>query len=704
MFILIAGIMAGTVVSSASVNVNVTIQSHGIIVRSIDRKGAITWASTTSLPGPRAQHASVTYNGRIYVLGGWESAGDNTVYYCNVNPDGTIDSWHSTTFLPERRSETVAVAYDGYIYLLGGQGPQPPYRIERDTVWYAPINPDGTLGNWGTTTSLPESQSGHGAFVWNGRIYVVGGWTGFSFRRETYFAEVHPDGTLGSWVATSLLPEARGHTIAAVVHNGYAYALGGQGPDLTYKADVWYAKINQDGTLGPWVTTESMPMGLHGHGVAIVDNEIYVIGGGTHAAARAEVYRASINPDGTLGDWGRDTDLALPIGIEPRAHLVQTPMWNNRIYVIGGDDETGTVTNTVYYTQTTGPQDLDPWKYCPYVYMGYGYGFPWDTTPDLPVNVLYTGTYFWGDLRVIQYWFHWNVDYKWWPSGFLKSAIDYTKGEGWVNPLRQPEKQHDWEPIIVIVDDEGSLDSVLWRWHYNWFKYSPGVFSPTYQGTHIKLWWSVASHTPLNKYLAVDVPILLQIASLLKTPNQFKTVIGQYGDLAKPPLYSLSELGVTYPCEMEEWDEDLALSMGFSISDLRYVNNPTFAYAELTNLGRLLRVVTESPIDILVTAPDGLRVGYDWVTQGVINEIEGATYSGPGTEPQTITIPSPLLGTYKIDVVGTDYGVYAITILSLTEDSLVTGIETYGGETVKGPFMPILLLLLMESRLPVRIR
>ena len=341
------------------------------------------------------------------------------------------------------------------------------------------------------------------------------------------------------------------------------------------------------------------------------------------------------------------------------------------------------------------PEALDPWEYCPYVYLDYGYGFPWDTTPDLPVNVLHTGTYFWGDLRVIQYWFHWNVDYKWWPLGFLKSAIDYTKGEDWVSPLRQPETiggvgWDDWEPVIVVVDDEGSIDYVLWRWHHNWLKFDLTIsgaelFHPTYEETHIKLWWAIGCHTPLTKYFAIDIPILLKIASLLKTPVQFNPVIGQEGDLTKPPLYELYEQGTTYPCGMQQWDEDLALNLGFDPSDLKYVNNPTIAYSELVPPWTpILKIIANSPVNILVTAPNGLRIGYDSVTQTIVNEIEGATYSGPGTEPQVVDIPSPLPGVYNIDIVGTDSGVYTIVIWSLTEDGLVAGIETHGGETVEG--------------------
>ena len=68
------------------------------------------------------------------------------------------------------------------------------------------------------------------------------------------------------------------------------------------------------------------------------------------------MYRASINSDGSIGGWIRDTDLALPVGIEPRAHLIQTPEYNDRIYVIGGTNGTWAPTNTVFFSHLTNNQ------------------------------------------------------------------------------------------------------------------------------------------------------------------------------------------------------------------------------------------------------------------------------------------------------------------------------------------------------------
>jgi len=99
-----------------------------------------------------------------------------------------------------------------------------------------------------------------------------------------------------------------------------------------------------------------------------------------------------------------------------------------------------------------------------------------------------------------------------------------------------------------------------------------------------------------------------------------------------------------------------------------------------------LVVVAESPVNILVTAPNGFRVGYDSVTHSVVNEIEGATYYGPVTEPQVIIIPSPLQGVYIIDRVGTDIGPYTITIESVAEDGSEIQSQTWTGTTSPGEF------------------
>jgi len=98
----------------------------------------------------------------------------------------------------------------------------------------------------------------------------------------------------------------------------------------------------------------------------------------------------------------------------------------------------------------------------------------------------------------------------------------------------------------------------------------------------------------------------------------------------------------------------------------------------------LLTTKAESPVSILITAPNGLRVGYDSVTDSVINEIEGSMYSGLGKELQLIVIPSPLRGDYIIDVFGTGTGRYTITVESIATDGTVIGTLILDGVASQG--------------------
>jgi hypothetical protein len=79
-----------------------------------------------------------------------------------------------------------------------------------------------------------------------------------------------------------------------------------------------------------------------------------------------------------------------------------------------------------------------------------------------------------------------------------------------------------------------------------------------------------------------------------------------------------------------------------------------------------------SPANIMVTAPDGSRVGYDATSGATVNEIQDAVYSGPGTEPQNITIPNPSSGNYSYNLFGTGSGNYTVTVQSVA----------YGGSSI----------------------
>jgi N-acetylneuraminic acid mutarotase len=262
----------------------------------INTDGTIgAWSSTTSFATSRSGHTSIVYNGYIFIMGGSNITIPqyyNDVQYAKVNLDGTIDSgsWPSTTPFPIAREEHTSVVYNDYIYIIGGTNGSTYYN----DVQYAKVNLDGTIdpGAWNSTTSFPNLRAGHTSVIFNGYVYIIGGTNGSTYYNDVQFAKINSDGSFGSWIPTTSLPNARsGHT--SVVNNGYVYVIGGNGS--TYYNDVQCAKINSDGTVGAWRSTTALPFKRSDHTSVAHNGYLYLIGGRDTSSNDNSVLYSQIN-------------------------------------------------------------------------------------------------------------------------------------------------------------------------------------------------------------------------------------------------------------------------------------------------------------------------------------------------------------------------------------------------------------------------
>jgi len=78
-----------------------------------------------------------------------------------------------------------------------------------------------------------------------------------------------------------------------------------------------------------------------------------------------------------------------------------------------------------------------------------------------------------------------------------------------------------------------------------------------------------------------------------------------------------------------------------------------------------------SPVDFQIISPSGKRLGKNFETGGEYNEIEGAYYTGFGTETEFLTIPNPEDGEYRILTQGTGTGEYKIEIVKIADDTMI---------------------------------
>lgn len=91
-------------------------------------------------------------------------------------------------------------------------------------------------------------------------------------------------------------------------------------------------------------------------------------------------------------------------------------------------------------------------------------------------------------------------------------------------------------------------------------------------------------------------------------------------------------------------------------------------YTTVFNVTNIFLINVFSPVDIQVVAPDGKRVGKDFSTGEIFNEIDGAYYSGYDTDSEVIAVPNPEDGKYKILTKGTGNGDYRIETSKIIEN------------------------------------
>ncbi|MEK9195875.1 MAG: hypothetical protein AAB914_00745, partial [Patescibacteria group bacterium] len=304
------------------------------------------WATTTAMPLAREKLSTVVANGYIYEIGGSSAT---SVRYAKLNANGTIGTWStsSTYDLPLARQEAVVVTANGYLYVIGGYNGS----VAVKTTYYAKINSDGSLGEWRTNSpDIPAVRSAAAGFVANGYVYVTGGADNTPTVQSTiYYAKLNADGTTGSWLTNSGGIGGASATRAlhtAAVANGYVYIIGGIDGSTTTQSTVGYGKLNADGTITGWGTGTAMTTALDRHTSTVANGYLYVIGGeSTYGGTKqAKVYYVALNNNGSIGDWITSGSV-LSVTLMDHA----TAFANGYIYALGGNNGGGTVA-TAYYS------------------------------------------------------------------------------------------------------------------------------------------------------------------------------------------------------------------------------------------------------------------------------------------------------------------------------------------------------------------
>jgi hypothetical protein len=319
-----------SLLSVDSINSNVTLLGNN--------SGEVQpWKATNDDAAVHAYHQTAIINGYFYEF-------DSSVTSkAKVNADGTLGTFSSTTTDGYNRDSFGIATANGYVYLVGGSTGSAVANVT-----YAKPNADGSISSWQNATSLPAARMFGSVFIANGYLYALGG-TNAGGQTTSYYAKLNTDGSIGSWNTTTVLPSAM-YGMGTAVANGYVYLTGGNGA-TNVTPNVYYAKLNTDGSIGSWTTvSNALPGERYNHSSAVINGYLYVVGGlDTTPSGQTSVYYAQLNNNGSVGAFTTAVN-SLPAARSSYGALVTA---NGYMYVAGGNLTTSSAQSSIYYTSTS---------------------------------------------------------------------------------------------------------------------------------------------------------------------------------------------------------------------------------------------------------------------------------------------------------------------------------------------------------------
>ena len=226
-------------------------------------KAASDWRPLPPMPTARQNMASAVLDGTIWVAGG---LGGGAIGQRRLEGyDPAVNGWKVGPDLPVRLHHQMVVTYKGELVVMGGWEPKRSDPAGEITARAYALRD----GEWVSLPSLNRPRAAGAAAVVGDRIVVVGGQDG---RRLIAPTEVF-DGE--RWTVTDSIPTPREH-LAAASDGRFVYAVGGRAlsPDKNTAALERY-----DPDRDRWVRLADMPTARGGLSGAIVDGNLFAIGG-----------------------------------------------------------------------------------------------------------------------------------------------------------------------------------------------------------------------------------------------------------------------------------------------------------------------------------------------------------------------------------------------------------------------------------------
>ena len=273
------------------------------------------WVTKPPMLTARFAHATATFNGELYVLGGTDPVSRRDLA-STERYDPVRDTWIPLKNMPQPMTGAAAVALGGTIYLAGTSD----YRSRLFAY-------DPATDTWTEKTPMPTERGRLGVAVVDGVLYAIGGTT--SSPVTNYGVVEAYDPTRDWWTPRAGMPTAR-YGLGVAVVNGVIYAVGGFA--IQDNVAKWLSTVEAyDPVSDSWTTRAPMPTGRSELGAAALNGVVYAAGG---YAGNLYYPPALESYDPKANQWA-----SLPTMLLPR-YLLQTTELGGEIYVTGGYNHT----------------------------------------------------------------------------------------------------------------------------------------------------------------------------------------------------------------------------------------------------------------------------------------------------------------------------------------------------------------------------
>lgn len=235
-----------------------------------------TWLAKTPMPTNRVSFAVAACQNKIYVISGSPSAtfaAPTEVY------DPKTDTWEQKDWISTPRISMEANVVDGKIYVIGGGVPLNLFRVIPASNVNEVYDPE--TDSWSYLERMPTAVKNYASAVVDGKIYIIGGSNPWDFPNVALNLVQIFDPKINQWSQGTPIPIGVSGATAGATTGELApkriYVLGGSPVDP--ESEPCNLTQVYDPEKNVWSTGAPMPTPDRDFGVAVVNDELYVITG-----------------------------------------------------------------------------------------------------------------------------------------------------------------------------------------------------------------------------------------------------------------------------------------------------------------------------------------------------------------------------------------------------------------------------------------